>query len=136
MAAQATRKDGDASFVRRLDVCAFSDSDTERGLDGLKQVSWPEKRSSLCCPSAQQGFNSNESWMWLKIKQEGQTAGFGPCFHLPGQAILDFRFFQPQPIEGSELLKTRFFSWPEEQLLRFVDAVADGGKAGSTWLCI
>ena len=22
--------------------------------------------------------------MWLKIKQEGQTAGFGPCFHLPG----------------------------------------------------
>ena len=23
-------------------------------------------------------------WEWLKIKQEGQTAGFGPCFHLPG----------------------------------------------------
>ena len=23
-------------------------------------------------------------WVWLKIKQEGQTAGFGPCFHLPG----------------------------------------------------
>ena len=22
-------------------------------------------------------------WVWLKI-QEGQTAGFGPCFHLPG----------------------------------------------------
>ena len=22
--------------------------------------------------------------VWLKIKQEGQTAGFGPCFHLPG----------------------------------------------------
>ena len=21
--------------------------------------------------------------MWLKIRQEGQTAGFGPCFHLP-----------------------------------------------------
>ena len=23
-------------------------------------------------------------WVWLKINQEGQTAGFGPCFHLPG----------------------------------------------------
>ena len=24
-------------------------------------------------------------WLWLKIKgSEGQTAGFGPCFHLPG----------------------------------------------------
>ena len=22
--------------------------------------------------------------VWRKIKQEGQTAGFGPCFHLPG----------------------------------------------------
>ena len=21
-------------------------------------------------------------WVWLKIKQEGQTAGLGPCFHL------------------------------------------------------
>ena len=28
--------------------------------------------------------------MWLKIKQEGQAAGFGPCFHLPG-----FRFGIP-----------------------------------------
>ena len=33
-------------------------------------------------------------WVWLKIKQEGQTAGFGPCFHLPGQPILEFRFFE------------------------------------------
>ena len=32
-------------------------------------------------------------WVWLKIKQEGQTAGFGPCFHLPGQPIVEFRFF-------------------------------------------
>ena len=32
--------------------------------------------------------------VWLKIKRsEGQTAGFGPCFHLPGQPILEFRFF-------------------------------------------
>ena len=28
-------------------------------------------------------------WVWLKIKQEGQTAGFGPCFRLPRQAILE-----------------------------------------------
>ena len=36
--------------------------------------------------------------MWLKIKQQGQTAGFGPCFHLPiGLPILAFRFFEPQP---------------------------------------
>ena len=27
-------------------------------------------------------------WMWLKIKQLGQSAGFGPGFHLPGQPIL------------------------------------------------
>ena len=36
-------------------------------------------------------------WVWLKIKQQGQTAGFGPRVHLPGQAILEFRFFEPQP---------------------------------------
>ena len=23
-------------------------------------------------------------WVWLKMKHEGQTAGVGPCFHLPG----------------------------------------------------
>ena len=23
-------------------------------------------------------------WVWLKMKQEGQTAGFGLCFYLPG----------------------------------------------------
>ena len=23
-------------------------------------------------------------WVWLEMKQEGQTAGFGPWFHLPG----------------------------------------------------
>ena len=36
-------------------------------------------------------------WLWLKIKPEGQTAGFGPCFHLPRQAMLEFRFFEPPP---------------------------------------
>ena len=29
-------------------------------------------------------LNLKSKWVWLKIKQEGQTAGFGPCFHLPG----------------------------------------------------
>ena len=27
---------------------------------------------------------SPKNWVWLKIKLEGRTAGFGPCFHLPG----------------------------------------------------
>ena len=32
----------------------------------------------------------------LQIKRsEGQTAGLGPCFHLPGQAILEF--LEPRP---------------------------------------
>ena len=39
--------------------------------------------------------------MWLKIKQEGQTAGLGPCFHSPGQPVLEFRFFEPQPNQTS-----------------------------------
>ena len=42
--------------------------------------------------------------MWLKIKQEGQTAGVGPCFHLPGQPILEFRFFEPQPFQPEYVL--------------------------------
>ena len=33
------------------------------------------------------------TWAWLKIKQEGQTAGFGPCFHLPGFHFGTFFFF-------------------------------------------
>ena len=38
-------------------------------------------------------------WPCLKIKQGGGGyAGFGPCFHLPGQAILGHRFVEPQPI--------------------------------------
>ena len=48
-----------------------------------------------CCVFFQLGalegsvLNSQFSvWVWLKMKQEGQTAGFGPCFHLPGQPIL------------------------------------------------
>ena len=36
-----------------------------------------------------------EPWVWLENKQEGQTAGLGPCFRLPGQASLEFRFFEP-----------------------------------------
>ena len=37
--------------------------------------------------------NKQIRWVWLKINQEGQTACFGPCFHLPGQPMLQFRFF-------------------------------------------
>ena len=32
-----------------------------------------------------------EGWVWLRIRQEGP----GPCFHLPGQPILKFRFIEP-----------------------------------------
>ena len=31
-----------------------------------------------------------------KLNRRGY-AGFGPCFHLPGQPILEFQFFEPQP---------------------------------------
>ena len=31
-------------------------------------------------------------WVWLKIYELGQNAGVGPCFHLPGQAILGTGF--------------------------------------------
>ena len=30
-------------------------------------------------------------WVWLKLNRKGY-AGFGLCFHLPGQPILEFRF--------------------------------------------
>ena len=49
------------------------------------------------------GGSETEKWTaqkpgWLKIKRsEGQTAGFGPCFHLPGQAILEFSGFLNSP---------------------------------------
>ena len=33
---------------------------------------------------SKEDLNQSNMWLWLKIKQEGQTAGFGPCFHLPG----------------------------------------------------
>ena len=36
----------------------------------------------LLCPVAVQDVQ--DKWLWLKIKQQGQTAGVGPCFHLPG----------------------------------------------------
>ena len=36
-------------------------------------------------------------WVWLKIKQEGQTAGFCPWKPLSDRAsILEFRFVEPQ----------------------------------------
>ena len=56
-----------------------------------------------------------EFHLGVAINQEGQTACFGPCFHLPGQPILEFRFFEPQPFE----LQGRVFGFrssPEEAL--------------------
>ena len=41
-------------------------------------------------------------WVWPKIKQEGQTAGFGPCFHLPG-SILVPRFLSSLANKKSKL---------------------------------
>ena len=41
---------------------------------------------------------NDAKWVWLKIKQEGQTAGFE--IHVStyqGLAILEFRVFEPQP---------------------------------------
>ena len=49
-------------------------------------------------------------WVRLKNKQEGQTAGLGPCFHLPiGQPILDFRFSeQPDKKHRSQGSENRY----------------------------
>ena len=35
-------------------------------------------------PGCNLGVTGTQKYMWLKVKQEGQTAGFGPCSHLPG----------------------------------------------------
>ena len=48
-------------------------------------------------PSAAKWGIDQTIWVWLKIKQGGQTAGFSLWFHLAGQPILEFRFFEPQP---------------------------------------
>ena len=55
----------------------------------MSVVSSPSQKSVPVLPE----FHFWSIWVWLKLKQEGQTAGFDPCFHLPGQAILEFRFF-------------------------------------------
>ena len=39
--------------------------------------------------------------IWLKIHQQGQTAGVGPCVHLPGQPILEYRFSEPFLTQGA-----------------------------------
>ena len=47
-------------------------------------------------------WNGHE-WVWLKISQEGQTAGFGPGFHSRSGNPFGFPFFlEPQPsVSGS-----------------------------------
>ena len=59
-----------------------------------------EDRSLVGCPNLSEKHPKVYMWAWLKIKRlDGQTAGFGPCFHLPGQPILEFRFFETQPYQ-------------------------------------
>ena len=46
-------------------------------------------------------------WLWLKIEQEGQTAGFGPCLHLP-------RFhFGTGFLSHSQIVATQAFPTPK-----------------------
>ena len=77
------------------------------------------------------GPPSLDTWVWLKIKQEGQTAGVGPCFHLPGQPILEFRFFEPQPhdtADGCEIHVAPLKKpWGNYCLLVFTGASSQGG---------
>ena len=62
----------------------------------------PEKRCGALLPdlrvtacSIPYGFLSgNIWWVWLKIKQEGQTAGLGPCFHFSGLQFGKFQLFE------------------------------------------
>ena len=49
---------------------------------GVSQNSGPIPPSGWCPFGFP--FNPSKRGMWLKIKQQGQTAGFGPCFHFPG----------------------------------------------------
>ena len=67
-------------------------------------------------------------WVWLKIKQQGQTAGFGPCFHLPGQAIhLATCDFQGTPAENSDTGRGD----PVERALPRL--FASGSSGGGSW---
>ena len=56
-----------------------------------------------------------------KVKQEGQTAGFGPGFHLPGFHF-GYRFFEPQPncikrfsFYGFPLRPQKKGEWPKQK---------------------
>ena len=63
---------------------------------GKQKPFWATASENHSCILRNVGFSN---WVWLKIKQEGQTAGFGPCFHLPGQPILEYRFFEHSQLE-------------------------------------
>ena len=43
----------------------------------------PWRLKSSCTMLLNVGIPHVVTRLWLKIKPEGQTAGFGPCFHLP-----------------------------------------------------
>ena len=90
------------------------------------------------------------SWTWAALKEaphmwlQIEPAGFGPCFHLPGQPILEFQFFEPQPhgfldpshptgkvdlFFGSQMMGSCFWFW----------AVWSGGTSkapNQTWFLV
>ena len=68
-----------------------------RLLKPADQTHRPQSQTFLRALPASKPKAFGVTWLWLKIKQEGQTAGLGPCFHLPGQPILEFRFLETQP---------------------------------------
>ena len=64
--------------------------ESKMSIDSIaKRLTKPErergaKRKDSQGKSPAANFQDSESlvsWVWLKIKQQGQTAGFGPCFH-------------------------------------------------------
>ena len=61
-----------------------------------------------------------QTWVWLKITQEGQTAGFGPCFHL------GFHFGIPFFLSPSHMSSERTDQFPSRGV--WEDAV--GWKKG------
>ena len=52
-------------------------------------------------------------WVWVKIKQEGLTQVFGPCFHLQGNPFRG-RFLEPPPLPGNETSKMQSRVGPVE----------------------
>ena len=63
---------------------ARSDSDGSWDESGAEHEHKSGDSLNLAHTLGELNVSNAGKWVWLKIKQEGQTAGFGPCFHLPG----------------------------------------------------